>query len=278
MIFFFHNRVEKFHHVLLIKMANSEKRSKQIPMKIFNRQSVDEFSSVKSTINVLDKTIDLESNFNEDDDFMTKKVNYKQSTPLNSKRKKTPRRSDTKRRKRISNGNSPSEINYSLHTIDETKSDAIADTDDVNLAKTVDCSNQTSVELNDDTHSHDKSDNELNRCITNETTLFEEESVLDNQTRNVEETLSETALLDKRLSSDTLNIQIQENTFSKMIDESNFSRDEGLRNMNLTEIESSCDRYPDNTFYGLPLNVKDILVQTRGISKLYRECLDFSKT
>jgi len=256
-------------------MSNSEKRSNQAAKKIFNRESIERFSNGLScsAVNVLDKTI--ESSFNEDrdaQDFTTKKVNYKQSTPLNSKRKKTPRRSDNKRRKSLSSGKLPTAlpVDCSLHIIEERSSgEVIVNTADVNLAKTLDfdCSYQTSVDLYNDCNDNNKSVNELDRCITNETTLFEEKS--DEQTKNIEETLSETALLDRRLSSDTLNIQIQENTFSKMIDESNFSRDEGLRNMNLTEIESSCERYPDNTFYGLPLNVKDILVQTRGISKLY---------
>lgn len=54
--------------------------------------------------------------------------------------------------------------------------------------------------------------------------------------------------------------------------DSEFTKNESaLMKLELTDVESLYNSYPQNTFYGLPLNVREILIQTRGISKLYGE-------
>ena len=54
--------------------------------------------------------------------------------------------------------------------------------------------------------------------------------------------------------------------------DSEFTKNESaLMKLELTDVELSYNSYPQNTFYGLPLNVREILIQTRGISKLYGE-------
>ena len=57
---------------------------------------------------------------------------------------------------------------------------------------------------------------------------------------------------------------------TKLFDDSNYTKNESaLMNLNLTDIESSLNSYPENTFYGLPMTVKDMLLQIRGIPSLY---------
>ncbi|XP_066932917.1 helicase POLQ-like [Clytia hemisphaerica] len=73
---------------------------------------------------------------------------------------------------------------------------------------------------------------------------------------------------------------IKESNETKLFDDFNFTKNESaLVNMNLTDIESSANSYPENTFYGLPMTVKDMLLQIRGIPSLYEwqnDCLNLS--
>lgn len=77
-------------------------------------------------------------------------------------------------------------------------------------------------------------------------------------------TFYESALLDENCSKTPC--------VTKLFNDSEFTKNESaLVNMELTSVESLYNSYPQNTFYGLSLNVKEILIQTRGISKLYGE-------
>lgn len=90
---------------------------------------------------------------------------------------------------------------------------------------------------------------------------------------------SETTFLNKCITSDTVtdfeNEKDETMKTSCLFDATNMTRDnEQLAELNLTQISSdamnvSPKEYKSDTFYGLPMHVKQILMQNRGISKLY---------
>lgn len=104
----------------------------------------------------------------------------------------------------------------------------------------------------------------------NDDTLVKLENLNDSKTpcgsdlnKCLSEDFYESAFLDENLKTQCA---------TKLFDDSEFTKNESaLMKLELTEVEYFYNSYPQNTFYGLPLNLKEILIQTRGISKLYGE-------
>ena len=115
----------------------------------------------------------------------------------------------------------------------------------------------------------------LNQRLSNETFDGSEGTLTQVEKPNNNQTPSE-GQLDKCLT-ETFYESVDDDVMrsgcaARLFNDSNFTKNESaLMKLELTNVESSYNTYPQNTFYGLPPIVKEILIQTRGITKLYGE-------
>ena len=103
----------------------------------------------------------------------------------------------------------------------------------------------------------------LNQCLSNNVSSDECEETMVKHDKTILEKYDLDNCLTETFYESTSNA-------TKLFNDSDYTKNESaLMKLELTAIESSVNKYPENTFYGLSFDVKEILNQTRGIKTLY---------